>query len=252
MQIIALTITRNEEEYIRRCIENSREQGMYPVVVDNGSTDHTQEIVKDMDVPLFEHKTDEYNVYGIIGYGIRRIREMGCDWYMLKDADEIVETYEGYTVAHAVELASSVNRNCMGCDLYEFWPTVDDDPEVRDYMERILHYSFYDAPLTRMVRNMPGLELTGPHIVKGSQNPSNIRLVLRHYKFTGLDQGRRKVKERRERYAKANLKAGSHTQYKHFTRAKKYYVLDKNICKKLHVYDGTWVREQVFDGWRSG
>ncbi|GAG79173.1 unnamed protein product, partial [marine sediment metagenome] len=68
-----------------------------------------------------------------------------------------------------------------------------------------------------------------------------------HYKFISLEQGRRKVKSRLSRYDTKGL----HAQYRNFTDESKFYVLEKNIYSKLHKFDGTWIRERVFDGWRG-
>lgn len=251
MKVIAITKVYNEEAQIATCINNSLAQDLIPVIVDNGCTDKTMQIVADMGVKSLKYITDVFEMQSFVRWDIAQVKEMGCDWYVLKDADEVFETYDGRTVKEAIIDADKAGFNCMTCDLYEFWPTVDDDMSEPDLMKRINHYSYYKAPLQRILKNNPELFTDNPHIAQGNVRISPEHIVLRHYKFVGLEQGRKKVASRRSRYSPVNLSMGSHTQYNHFADDSKYYVLEKDVYSKLHVYNGTWVKEQVFDGWRK-
>lgn len=241
MRIIAYIIVYNEEEVIEKCIENAKEQGLDIIVIDNGCTDNTIEIVKKLGVPVLEHKTEKYDVVEIHKWAISLVKIIGCDWYTMKDADEIFETYDGRTIAEVVEEANDLGYNCMRFDIYDFMPTVVDDLNVEDFAERIQYYSYASSRRPTMIKNSPEIYGGNLHKAEGSMiRESPNRLILRHYKFTSLEQGRRKVKSRLSRYLSA--RGGLHRQYRHFTDESKFYVLEKDDYSKFHKFDGTWIK----------
>lgn len=249
IKIIAIICVYNEEEVIKKCIENGREQGLDVIVVDNGCTDRTVGIAKGLGVPVFEHITEKYNVFELNKWAISCAKKIGCDWYVLKDADEMFETYDRKTaVREAVIKASREGYNCMRFDMYEFWPTVDDDLSIADFTERIQYYSYWNSRYLKMIKNSPEIYTESHHAPEGAIKESPERLILKHYKFISLEQGRRKVKSRLNRF---HTTKGANSQYNKFTDESKFYVLEKDIYSKLHKFDGTWIKTRVFDGWRG-
>ena len=221
------------------------------IVIDNGCTDGTIEIVKKMDIPVFEHKTEKYNVYEMHRWAIMQTKKFGCDWYVAKDADEMFETYDGRKVIEVVSEANDLGYNCMRLDMYEFWSTVDDDLSIKDFTKRIKYYSYYNSHYLRMVKNSPEIFIGNPHVAKGEIRESPNRLIFRHYKFISLDQGRKKVTTKFRRLGCANSFSAGHPQYNKFTDESKFYVLEKEVYSKLYKFDGTWAKKKVFDGWRG-
>jgi len=218
-------------------------------VIDNGCTDSTIAIAKSLGVPVLDHITDKYNVFELNEWGILQAKKIGCDWYVLKDADEIFETYDRkMTVKEAVIKADREGYNCMRFDMYEFWPTVDDDLSIADFTERIQYYSYWNSRYLKMIKNSPEIHTNSHHLPQGKIKEDVVTLILRHYKFTSLEHGRRKVKTRRARLASIK---GVCKQYNKFTDESKFYVLEKDIYSKLHKLDGALVKEKVFDGWRG-
>jgi len=248
MKIIAFINVYNEEEMIGTCIKNAREQGLDVIVIDNGCTDRTITIAKSLGVPIFEHKTEKYDVVVMITWAVSQAKRIGCDWYVLKDADEIFGTYDGRKIIEVVNEANGLGYNCMRFDIYEFWPTVDDDLSIMDFTERIQYYSYYSSHRLSMIKNSPEIWITNPHEACGTMKESPNKLILRHYKFIGLEQGRRKVKSRLSRICNPKTRG---LQYRKFTDKSKYYVLEKEMYQRLNKFDGTWIKEKVFDGWRG-
>lgn len=99
-----------------------------------------------------------------------------------------------------------------------------------------------------MIKNSPEIYTDSHHVPKGIIKESPVRLILKHYKFISLEQGRRKVRTRRARIARIK---GVCKQYRKFTDESRFYVLDKEIYQRLNKFDGTWDYEKVFDGWRG-
>lgn len=264
-KIVAFTIVYNEEEVIEKCLMNAKEQGLTPIIIDNGCTDGTIRIAKGLGVPVFECITQTYHVYRLIERAILWAKEIGCDWYVLKDADEIFETYDGRKVVEAVSEADEAGYNCMRFDMYEFWPTVDDDLSIADFTERIKHYSYYSSNYLKMIKNSNDIRTRDPHTPRGRINESPDRLLFRHYRFIGLEQGKKKARNRL--IARPCItKKKYHNRYYDFagrikSRALRkldlpvnedgFYVLEKRFYSKLHKFDGTWNKKRVFDGWRG-
>jgi len=257
MKIIAFTIVYNEEEIIEKCLKNAKEQGLSSIVIDNGCTDGTIGIVKDMGVPVFECITERYHVYNLIKWAISKARKIGCDWYVLKDADELFETYDGRKIIDVVNEADRAGYNCMRFDMYEFWPTVIDDMSIKDFTKRIQYYSYYGCNYLKMIKNSKEICTKDPQTPKGTQKESPTRLLFRHYKFIDLEQGKRKARNRF--IVKGCLTKKRHPPFYDFAGRfnvpiggeDKFYVLEKDVYSKLHKFDGTWNKERVFDGWRG-
>lgn len=248
IKIIAFIVVYNEEDVIEKCIENAIEQGLDVIVIDNGCTDGTIAIAKALDIPVLKYKTAKYNVFECNEWAISQAKKIGCDWYVAKDADEIFETHDRRKIVEAVNEADNLGYNCMRFDMYEFWPTVDDDLSITDFTERIQYYSYFSSRYLKMIKNSPEILTDSHHAPKGVIKESPIGLILRHYKFIGLEQGRRKVKTRRDRIANVR---GVCKQYNNFTYESRFYVLEKEIYQRLNKFNGTWIKEKVFDGWRG-
>jgi len=252
MKVIAFTYVLDEHEYIVKNIENSLEQGLTPIFIDNGCSDGSGALVGSLGMPIYEHITPTFELHDLIYFGMGKAKEIGCDWIILKDADELIETYDGRTVLEVLAEADAAGYNCVNFDSYSFWPTVDDDMTIEDFTKRIWHYTWFDIPWVRAIKNSPEVWIDHPHLPGGTQRLSPVNLIIRHYKFLDAEQGKEKIRRRRARYDPANVSSGSHTHYNNFEMKDDYFVLKPDIYSKLNVYneDRNWVREQVWDEWR--
>jgi len=248
MKIIAVICVYNEEMVIENCIKNAREQGLDVIIIDNGCTDKTIDICKRLNAPVFEHFTKKFDCNEIIRWGVRKAKEIGCDWYVIKDADDIFETYDGRKIVDVVNEADRSGYNCMRFDMYEFWPTEEDNKSIKDFIKRIHYYSYYNSRYSKMVKNSSEIILDNPHYALGEIKESPVRLVFRHYKFVSLEHGRKKVQTRMQRIL---AKKDICTQYKKITNESRFYVLEKDVYSKLYRFNGTWIKKRVFDGWRG-
>lgn len=248
IKIIAFIAVYDEEDTVEKCIEYAKKQGLDVIVVDNGCADRTMEIVKGLGVRTFEHKTEEYNIHELNKWAISQAKKIGCDWYVQLDADEIFDTYDGRTIVEVVNEADGLGYNCMRFDMYEFWPTTIDDLSIEDFIVRIQHYSYYDSRHLKMIKNSPEIWTDSSHRPNGAIRESPQRLILRHYKFISLEQGRKKITSRLKRFYTTK----SHNrQYNKFIDEDSSYVLEKKIYQRLHKFNGTWIKKRVFDGWRG-
>jgi len=252
MKVIAFTYVIDERDFIAKNIENSLEQGLTPIVIDNGCKDGTAKIAKKLGIPVFKHITTSFHLHDMIYFGMNKAKEIGCDWYILKDADELMETYDGRTIPEVLAEADAAGFNCVNFDSYSFWPTVDDDLSIKDFKDRIRHYTWFDIPWIRAIKNSPEVWIDHPHLPGGEPNVSPDKLVIRHYKFLNAEHGRQKILSRFARYNAAEVSVGCHTHYRKYGMTDDYFVLKPEIYSKLNIYneDRKWVREQVWDEWR--
>jgi len=255
MKIIAFILVDNEEELIEKCIENAWEQGLDVIVIDSGSTDSTIGIVKKLGVPVIENKTIIHNPWSANNWAIAKVKKIGCDWYVEKDPDEMFETYDGRKIIDVVKEADDLGYNCMCFDMYEFWPTVDDDLTIKDFTKRIQYYSYYSSNYLKMIKNSTEISTSGPHRPRGLIKESPNRLLFRHYRFISLEQGKKKAANRLRKY---DFTRSGNLPFYDFDRRfstiadkGRFYILEKNIYSKLYKFDGTWVKKKVFDGWRG-
>lgn len=252
MKVVAFTYVLDEREYVKENILNSFAQGLVPVWINNGCSDGAKTEVRNLHTLVVDHITPTFELHDLISFGAEIAKGVGADWYILKDADELMETYDDRLVVEVIEEADKAGYNCVNFDSYSFWPTTTDDPNVEPFHKRIRHYTFFDIPYIRAVKVSPEIWLDHPHTPGGTLRQAPYNLVIRHYKFLDAEQGRRKVWTRRARYDKANIERGSHTHYRYFGMTEGYYVLEPEIADLLNVYneDHQWVRKQVWNEWR--
>lgn len=98
------TMFRNEAKVIRRMLESCYKYIDYAVIQNNGSTDGTDQIVKDFfdekQIPLHLYNVEE----GWVGFGWNRDHltqtcqsvDHGCDWILKMDCDEVLEIDEDF------------------------------------------------------------------------------------------------------------------------------------------------------------
>ena len=95
---------RNEARVIRRMLESCYKYIDYAVIQNNGSTDGTDQIVRDFfeekQIPLYLYNVEE----GWVGFGWNRDHltqtcqsiDHGCDWILKMDCDEILEVDDDF------------------------------------------------------------------------------------------------------------------------------------------------------------
>ncbi|MFL0251677.1 glycosyltransferase [Clostridium neuense] len=86
MKISLCMIVKNEEKYIKMCLENAMKLADEAVIVDTGSTDKTKEIIKDFDknIKIIDYKwDDDFSKARNVS-----IENATGDWILMMDADE--------------------------------------------------------------------------------------------------------------------------------------------------------------------
>lgn len=90
MKIIAVIVTYNRLELLKKCLQSVQEQTRKPdetIVINNGSTDHTKEWLATQNATIY---TKENNGgAGGFSYGIKTAYNHGADWIWLMDDDVV-------------------------------------------------------------------------------------------------------------------------------------------------------------------
>lgn len=253
----------NEEEIIECSVEHLISEGLELVVLDNGSTDSTNTILRRylgkgmLEVSILSSRYFELGTLLPALYSLAE--KYRPDWLVLSDADMFLESpYKGLSLREAIEHEAAEGYNVIQFDHFEFWMTEkDQDSSERDVRRRLRYYSWVDDYQYRAWKHYPGtsLEKTGGHVpifpshVQMKVSPT--KFILRHYKFHSLAHGMRQVfEERIPRYAPHEVRKGWHQVYYHFKKDPAYFIIDS---EKLTRYenDGRWNGQRKFAGFRK-
>lgn len=151
---------------------------------------------------------------------LQRIEEIAMarqGWVMFNDADEIRRS-RGETLAEGFARVRRDGMNAVSFQVFEFWPTDNfyaGDPEQ--------HFQFYrngiDARLPHIKAWFSWGQRVDLHSHGGhradfpSRKVAPAPWILKHYPIRSVEQGTRKLRDRRARYAPAELARNWHVQY---------------------------------------
>ncbi len=235
-RVIALISAYNEGDIISQVIGHLSENGVETYLLDHHSTDDTVERARTwlgkglIGIETFPEDAGlPTNLSGVFAWKeiLRRkerlAMELGANWYIHHDADEVRESpFPGTTLAEGLRWVDSLGYNCVDFELYNFWPTDEDwQPGVSDPRT---HFKYFErpAPYDRLQRKcwragdspVDLTEFGGHDVAFTARRIFPIRFVLRHYRIRSTDHGRRKIRtERIARFDSEERAHGWHVQY---------------------------------------
>lgn len=254
--IVRMLPVFNEIDVLPQNLDWYHRAGIRTVVIDNGSTDGSYELCRAALAQgkierLARHPTEEFELLQLLTRVHDLARECRPSWLMLAAADEFFETASGEPLLPALLEDFRAGYNLIKFYNMEFWMTERDDPDDRDPLTRMRHYSCYDVEMYRAYPNLEGLDLlakfghrpTLPHGIPDRVSPRVY--VSRHYKLRNPEQARRKVK----RIRPTRNEPHQHVHYRNFRGPSDFLV----PADRLHRYDfdHRWNFESVFDGRRN-
>ncbi len=207
MKPVAILCLRNEEAYAGRAIRHLIEQGLLVAVIDNGSTDATADIVAGFSSRevIYRGKIEFEGAFGIsriLEAKEALAREIGADWIIHHDADEIMHSpVPGETLAEAALRVERSGANAINFHEFVFVPTAADrDFTGRDYVREMLHYYFFQPYYPRLMlmyrSSLSNLADAG-HLVREpglKVHPQDF--IKRHYIALSLAALKRKYRHR--------------------------------------------------------
>lgn len=144
-------IARNEEDFIAKCLESIKDIADEILVVDNGSTDRTKEIVSKYNAKIIDNNwNDDFsearNIY---------LKNASSDWILVLDADEIIERKDLAVIKKLVEL----DFDAYNLVLYNYSNNDSDMGFVKS--EKYSAKGYLPAPNIRLFRNNKKYYYTG-------------------------------------------------------------------------------------------
>jgi len=201
--------TFNDEDIISEVLENMRDQGTFPVVLDNGSSDNTFNICKKFSdrgkIKLSRFYSESFNMDSIleIAYDMALIEKP--DWIVLCASDELFESgSKNFKLSEAISQIDSEGYNLIQFNRFDFFVSDDDDKSAKTIREKLRYYSYQDDFLYRAWKFIPGIRLLEdghyPFFPEGQKYIICPRkLVIRHYTFRSKEQAEKKIRDRIDR-----------------------------------------------------
>lgn len=250
--ILAIIPTYNEGDILPWTIHHLLRQGVDVYVVDNWSTDNTEDYVKNLRLVLnpqttqtlkqrlsyekFPSKSVDVYQWGRILEHIAGITQESWArdyrWFMLNDADEIRYAPQRWENGEQRRLRLdryvadiSIDYNMVNFKVRNYVPMINTLPWESDinpelYFNHYQKVSSYDkVPHVKMWRNMGTVDLswTGGHRVIYTSGPHTkqypIDFLSKHYGIRSQEHGTRKVAERVKRWNLSERGKGWHVQY---------------------------------------
>jgi glycosyltransferase involved in cell wall biosynthesis len=134
MTTFGITRTKNEQDIIAATVTRMCAQ-VDQIIVGDGSTDSTWEILEQLPVTLIRDETPTYEQSQQMTFLAHRAREMGADWIVPFDADEVWLAIEGRIADCLDELPDEVL--VAEATVLNHIATALDDPDEPDPVTRI-------------------------------------------------------------------------------------------------------------------
>lgn len=254
MNILATMTVLNEEDIISEVIEDIINQKIKPVVLDNGSSDETYEILKD-----YERKgriiLTQSSESGVKSNVIRRklydvALTYSPDWFVRIDADEFLETgQENKSLREGICEADNGGYNLIQFNRFDFFMT-DDDEEASSVKKRLRYYSYQNDFQYRAWKYFPGINRDTishfplfPKEITYKIFPK--KFVLRHYPFRSREQAEKKMSDRKEKLGDLIKPEGRHSHYYRILNQDYSGKTDHKLLTK-YKEDNSWSFEKKF------
>lgn len=216
-KVVAIIAARNEEHYIRKCVEDLIDNDLEVAVLDNDSTDATPAIISDLSPRLLFHGKIPHdgtvNLRRLLEAKMALAKQLAADWIIHVDADEILRSCRsGETVRAGIQRAAKAGANTINFREFVFVPTTrDEDFRGSDYVEKMKWYYFFDRgnPMRMLAfsTNLSNVDGAG-HRVDGEVTLHREDFVMCHYIALNLQMLKDKYAARR--YPESALEMGWH------------------------------------------
>lgn len=233
-RVVALISAYNEADIIEPVLDHLAQNGVWSYLIDDGSTDDTVACARRwlgrglLGIERFAAAGEDGRTSwrALLARKRELARELGADWYVHHDADEMREApWPGMSLRDAIRWVDGVGCNAIDFRVLTFAP-VDDTyragADPRTHFERWEEPAEYDLLQRKCWKaGAPDLELAeGGHDVRfAGRRLFPLRFLLRHYPIRSQAHGLRKVlKERKGRFADDELAYGWHRQYDHVSQ----------------------------------
>ena len=238
-RICALMAVYNEADVVLEAVTRLIEHGVDVHLIDNASSDGTAQQVAHLvgrgvthieTVRFTEDGREVYDWTALLKLKEQRARELGYDWYLHVDADEIrLPPWPGVSLREGLDRVAFDGYQLVNFKLYNFRLTAQTVlPQPCTSFEAAMPlYSATERFNQRQVKAwcahpQADLAALGGHHVRlpgGRVYPT--RFIHKHYPVRSLEHGQRKImSERKARFSKAEKARGWHVQYDHLAEVR--------------------------------
>jgi len=227
-RIVAIISAYNEADIIGPVLEHLERNGISSYLIDNDSSDDTVERAEEWlgrgligveRVPVAGDGRTSWKA--ILARKVALSRELGADWYLHHDADEVRESpWPGMSLREAIQYVDSLGYNAIDFRGLHFPPVDDSFRPGHDPRE---HFTLWEEPAEydRLQRKCWKAGFSGVSLEDGGHDVRfedrklfPLRFLMRHYPVRSQAHGTRKVlQERKERFAADEIAMGWHRQY---------------------------------------
>jgi glycosyltransferase involved in cell wall biosynthesis len=238
LQLLGVLLCYNDHDFLEDSIRYLLEQDHHLLVWDHGSTDETQEIIRQYESELLESRLiprefDFYELYPAMSRHLIENYASTYDWISWPDQDEILEGPSRSKIYREwIEEVHASSSSWIQFNNYNYWFTSSDDAAAKSPSARIRHYSIFPdcAPRIRAWRgSATNIRIFNHNPPLGDPWPT--RFNLRHYSMRSRQQMLARLFRDR-----VNLRRGSDN----FHYENMQGVMDRLIISpdRLHYDDG--------------
>lgn len=207
MPTFGITMVRNEIDVIAGVLTHMADEVDHLVVLDNGSTDGTREILDTLDLPMTIFDDPDPAYYQSIKMSRLALAagRRGATWIVPFDADELWTDHRG-RLREVFDQAPDTVTACRA-QLYNHFRTSLDDPDP-DPFRSMVWRSLVPAPLPKIAfRYQEGAVIhQGNHGVDlPAPNTTDVGIEIRHFMIRSVGQFVSKVRQGAAAYAATTL-----------------------------------------------
>jgi glycosyltransferase involved in cell wall biosynthesis len=219
MTVIGISLAKNNADIIRVSTEHMINQVDHVIVMDNNSTDGAREILGELPITVIDDPEVGYYQSRKMTALAKVARNMGADWVIPFDSDEI--WYSPFGTIKEVLDGLGPQWLIATADLYDH-VTSTADPEEENPVKRIGWRRSYKGVLPKVACRWredlvieQGNHSAGYH---GGPTRQDGLLVVRHYPYRSTEQFIRKVRDGVVAYAATDLPETSGAHWKDYGR----------------------------------
>ncbi len=150
-------IAKDEEKWIKNCIESVKPIVNEIIVVDTGSTDDTKKVAESLGARVYDFKwCDDFSQAR--NFSISKAKS---DWILILDADEVIGNRDLEKVRQLINVSDIYAYLFFQRSYLDDTTVVGWKANTGDYPEGEGYSGYFDSPLTRLFRNNNGFRFEG-------------------------------------------------------------------------------------------
>lgn len=220
MSVFGINMCKNNADIVPATLEHMLTQVDHIIVLDAKSTDGAREILSEYPITVIDDEDPAYYQSQKTTALAKVARNMGAEWVVPFDSDEI--WYSPFGTIKEVLGGLSPQWLVATAALYDHVTSTEDDPEELNPVKRITWRRSDKGILPKVAcRWRDDLVIEqGNHSARYNGGPTRQEglLVVRHYPYRSVDQFIRKVRDGVAAYKATNLPASSGAHWKDYGR----------------------------------